>query len=96
MTKIPQISIRKIPKNPNKSGKVSKIIFPQNIAKIKYKKSSGARNELSEDHEKADTVFKSIQKENKSFKDIIYRGTNMIFFKFDNEEKAEIFRKNLE
>ena len=54
------------------------------------------RNELSEDHEKADTVFKSIQKENKSFKDIIYRGTNMIFFKFDNEEKAEIFRKNLE
>ena len=49
MTKIPEISIRKIPKNPNKSGKVSKIIFPQNIAKIKYKKSRGARNELSED-----------------------------------------------
>jgi hypothetical protein len=49
VTKIPQISIRKTPKNPNKSGKVSKIIFPQNIAKIKYKKSSGARNELSED-----------------------------------------------
>ena len=37
-----------MPKNPRKSGSVSNMIYPQNIANTKYRKSSGGSNELSE------------------------------------------------
>ena len=54
------------------------------------------RNRLIDDHEKAKFVFNSIDKEDKSFNEVTYKGTNMIFFRFDTEEKAETFRHNLE
>ena len=54
------------------------------------------RDRLIEDHHKAEFVFNSIANEDRLFDEVTYKGTNMIFFKFDTEVKAETFRHNLE
>ena len=54
------------------------------------------RDRLIEDHDKAEFVFNSIDKENRLFNKVTYKGTNMVFFKFDTEVKAETFKHNLE
>tara|TARA_B100000902_G_scaffold29271_2_gene35170 strand:+ start:2783 stop:3814 length:1032 start_codon:yes stop_codon:yes gene_type:complete len=53
------------------------------------------RSQLIDDHKKAEFVFSSINIENTSFNKVSYKGTNMLFFAFDSEEKAEKFRLNL-
>ena len=54
------------------------------------------RNNLIEDHEKAALVNSSIEKDNRSFHTVTYKGTNMLFFAFETSGSAEIFRIKLE
>ena len=54
------------------------------------------RNNLIEDHEKAALVNSSIEKDNRSFHTVTYKGTNMLFFAFETSDSAEIFRIKLE